>query len=39
MSLTAVTAQIIDGKAIAAGVRREVREESDRLASRGLRRP
>jgi len=39
MSSTAATAQIIDGKAIAAGVRREVREESDRLASRGLRRP
>jgi methylenetetrahydrofolate dehydrogenase (NADP+)/methenyltetrahydrofolate cyclohydrolase len=32
-------AQIIDGKAIAADVRREVRIESDRLAARGLRRP
>jgi methylenetetrahydrofolate dehydrogenase (NADP+)/methenyltetrahydrofolate cyclohydrolase len=39
MSSTAATAQIIDGKAIAAGVRREVREASDRLAARGLRRP
>jgi len=39
MSSTAATAQVIDGKAIAAGVRREVREESDRLAARGLRRP
>ena len=39
MSSTAATAHVIDGKAIAAGVRREVREESDRLASRGLRRP
>ena len=39
MSSTAATAHVIDGKTIAAGVRREVREESDRLASRGLRRP
>jgi methylenetetrahydrofolate dehydrogenase (NADP+)/methenyltetrahydrofolate cyclohydrolase len=31
--------QIIDGKAIAAGVKREVREQSDRLAAAGLRRP
>jgi methylenetetrahydrofolate dehydrogenase (NADP+)/methenyltetrahydrofolate cyclohydrolase len=30
---------IIDGKAIAADIRREVREESDRLAARGKRRP
>jgi methylenetetrahydrofolate dehydrogenase (NADP+)/methenyltetrahydrofolate cyclohydrolase len=34
-----MTAQIIDGKAIAADVRREVREGSDRLAARGKRRP
>jgi methylenetetrahydrofolate dehydrogenase (NADP+) / methenyltetrahydrofolate cyclohydrolase len=33
------TAQIIDGRAVAADVRREVREGSDRLAARGLRRP
>lgn len=39
MSSTAATAHVIDGKAIAAEVRREVREESDRLAARGLRRP
>ncbi len=31
--------RIIDGKAIAAEVRREVREASDRLATKGLRRP
>jgi methylenetetrahydrofolate dehydrogenase (NADP+)/methenyltetrahydrofolate cyclohydrolase len=31
--------QIIDGKAIAADIRREVREQSDRLAARGKRRP
>ena len=31
--------RIIDGKAIAADIRREVREESDRLAARGKRRP
>jgi methylenetetrahydrofolate dehydrogenase (NADP+) / methenyltetrahydrofolate cyclohydrolase len=31
--------KIIDGKAIAADIRREVREESDRLAARGERRP
>jgi methylenetetrahydrofolate dehydrogenase (NADP+)/methenyltetrahydrofolate cyclohydrolase len=31
--------RIIDGKAIAADVRREVREECDRLAARGKRRP
>jgi methylenetetrahydrofolate dehydrogenase (NADP+)/methenyltetrahydrofolate cyclohydrolase len=31
--------KIIDGKAIAADIRREVREESDRLAARGKRRP
>jgi methylenetetrahydrofolate dehydrogenase (NADP+)/methenyltetrahydrofolate cyclohydrolase len=31
--------RIIDGKAIAADVRREVREECERLAARGLRRP
>ena len=30
---------IIDGKAIAVDIRREVREESDRLAARGKRRP
>jgi methylenetetrahydrofolate dehydrogenase (NADP+)/methenyltetrahydrofolate cyclohydrolase len=34
-----MTAQIIDGKAIATDVRREVREGSDRLAARGKRRP
>ena len=34
-----MTAQIIDGKAIAADLRREVREQSDRLAAQGLRRP
>ena len=34
-----MTATIIDGKAIAASVRREVREHSDRLASAGRRRP
>jgi methylenetetrahydrofolate dehydrogenase (NADP+)/methenyltetrahydrofolate cyclohydrolase len=39
MSPTATTAKIIDGRAIAADVRREVREGSDRLAARGLRRP
>jgi methylenetetrahydrofolate dehydrogenase (NADP+)/methenyltetrahydrofolate cyclohydrolase len=31
--------RIIDGKAIAADIRREVRDESDRLAARGKRRP
>jgi methylenetetrahydrofolate dehydrogenase (NADP+)/methenyltetrahydrofolate cyclohydrolase len=31
--------KIIDGKAIAADIRREVREESDRLEARGRRRP
>ncbi len=31
--------KIIDGKAIAADIRREVREESDRLAASGKRRP
>jgi len=31
--------QIIDGKAIAADIRREVRELSDRLAAQGKRRP
>ena len=31
--------QIIDGKAIAADIRREVREQSDRLAALGKRRP
>ncbi len=40
MPATAATsAQIIDGKAIAAEARREVREGSDRLAALGLRRP
>jgi methylenetetrahydrofolate dehydrogenase (NADP+)/methenyltetrahydrofolate cyclohydrolase len=34
-----MVAQIIDGKAIAADVKREVREASDRLASQGKRRP
>jgi methylenetetrahydrofolate dehydrogenase (NADP+)/methenyltetrahydrofolate cyclohydrolase len=34
-----MTATIIDGRAIAADIRREVREESDRLAARGKRRP
>jgi methylenetetrahydrofolate dehydrogenase (NADP+)/methenyltetrahydrofolate cyclohydrolase len=34
-----MAAQIIDGKAIAARVRREVREHSDRLAASGRRRP
>jgi methylenetetrahydrofolate dehydrogenase (NADP+)/methenyltetrahydrofolate cyclohydrolase len=34
-----VAGTIIDGKAIAADIRREVREESDRLAARGRRRP
>jgi methylenetetrahydrofolate dehydrogenase (NADP+)/methenyltetrahydrofolate cyclohydrolase len=38
-STAAATAQIIDGKALAAEVRREVREASDRLAARGSRRP
>ena len=33
------SAKIIDGKAIAAGIRREVRLATDRLAARGLRRP
>jgi len=39
MTSTAAAGKIIDGKAIAAGVRREVREASDRLAARGRRRP
>ena len=34
-----MTAQIIDGKAIAAAFRREVRELSDRMAAQGKRRP
>ena len=34
-----MAAQIIDGKAIAAEFRREVREASDRLAAMGKRRP
>jgi len=34
-----MTARIIDGKAIAADMRREVREASDRLAAQGRRRP
>jgi methylenetetrahydrofolate dehydrogenase (NADP+)/methenyltetrahydrofolate cyclohydrolase len=34
-----MTARIIDGKAVAADVRREVREGSDRLAALGKRRP
>jgi methylenetetrahydrofolate dehydrogenase (NADP+)/methenyltetrahydrofolate cyclohydrolase len=34
-----MTARIIDGKAIAAGVKREVREQSERLAAAGQRRP
>jgi len=34
-----MTGQIIDGKAIAAEIRREVREQSDRLAAHGKRRP
>ena len=34
-----MAAQIIDGKAIAADIRREVREASDRLAAQGKRRP
>jgi len=34
-----MTAKIIDGKAIAAEFRREVREASDRLAAQGKRRP
>jgi methylenetetrahydrofolate dehydrogenase (NADP+)/methenyltetrahydrofolate cyclohydrolase len=34
-----MAAQIIDGKAIAASIRREVREASDRLAAQGKRRP
>jgi methylenetetrahydrofolate dehydrogenase (NADP+)/methenyltetrahydrofolate cyclohydrolase len=34
-----VAGTIIDGKAIAADIRREVRAESDRLAARGRRRP
>ena len=39
MTSTAAAGKIIDGKAIAAGVRKEVREASDRLAARGRRRP
>jgi methylenetetrahydrofolate dehydrogenase (NADP+)/methenyltetrahydrofolate cyclohydrolase len=34
-----MAARIIDGKAIAADIRREVREASDRLAAQGKRRP
>ena len=34
-----MTGKIIDGKAIAADIRREVREQSDRLAAAGRRRP
>ena len=34
-----MAARIIDGKAIAADIRREVREQSDRLAAQGRRRP
>jgi methylenetetrahydrofolate dehydrogenase (NADP+) / methenyltetrahydrofolate cyclohydrolase len=34
-----MTGRIIDGKSIATDIRREVREESDRLAARGKRRP
>ena len=34
-----MTAQIIDGKAIASDIRREVRDACDRLAGRGKRRP
>ena len=34
-----MASRIIDGKAIAADIRREVREQSDRLAARGKRRP
>jgi methylenetetrahydrofolate dehydrogenase (NADP+) / methenyltetrahydrofolate cyclohydrolase len=34
-----MAAKIIDGKAIAADIRREVREASDRLAAQGKRRP
>ena len=34
-----MAAQIIDGKAIAADIRREVRVQSDRLAAQGKRRP
>ena len=34
-----MAAQIIDGKAIAADIRRDVREASDRLAAQGKRRP
>jgi methylenetetrahydrofolate dehydrogenase (NADP+)/methenyltetrahydrofolate cyclohydrolase len=34
-----MAAQIIDGKAIAADIRREVREASERLAAQGKRRP
>ena len=33
------TARIIDGKAVAADVKREVREATDRMVARGLRRP
>ncbi len=39
MSPTATTAKLIDGKVVAADMRREVREASDRLAARGQRRP
>jgi len=34
-----MTAQIIDGRSIAAGLRRDIRAQSDTLDARGLRRP
>jgi len=34
-----MTAQIIDGRSIAAGLRRDMRAQSDTLEARGLRRP
>jgi len=34
-----MSAQVIDGKAIAADIRREVREQTERLAAQGRRRP
>jgi len=36
---TGMSAQVIDGKAIAADIRREVREQTERLAAQGRRRP
>ena len=36
---TSTTARIIDGRAVAADVKREVREATDRMVARGLRRP